>query len=193
MCFINKVEARGIMCERKGQVINWAVFCDWKIKEQLRRIQLLEVGKGDKVGGHLGEETKFDKEAMVIELPSQAFRTKNVSHHGSSNMVDLEVLRKWQDALLASKKVCIWLHICMFYLLKTKDDCRIKLLFISHQHSNCNQLFQNAMATLQGHQHEVDAEGLALEELKKPLKFDKSQEINDAFMALQTLQRKWDS
>ncbi len=67
---MNKAEARGIVCERKGQVIDWAVFCEWTIKEQLQRIQLFEVGKGDKVSGHLGKERKFDEEAMVTELPS---------------------------------------------------------------------------------------------------------------------------
>jgi hypothetical protein len=36
----------------------------------LQRIQLFEVGKGDKVSGHLGKERKFDEEAMVTELPS---------------------------------------------------------------------------------------------------------------------------
>jgi hypothetical protein len=81
----------------------------------------------------LGEETKFDKEAMVMELPSQAPMIKNVSCHGNNNMVDLEVLCKWQDALLASEKEFIWLNVHMFYLLKTKDDYIIELLFISRQ------------------------------------------------------------
>jgi hypothetical protein len=68
MHLINKAEARGIMCEKKGQAINWAVFCEWTIKKQLRKIQLFEVGKRDKVGGHLGEETKFDEKTMVTKL-----------------------------------------------------------------------------------------------------------------------------
>lgn len=49
------------MCEKKGQVVNWAIFCEWTIKEKQRRIRLLEAGKGDKVGGHLGEETKSNE------------------------------------------------------------------------------------------------------------------------------------
>jgi 5-methylcytosine-specific restriction endonuclease McrBC regulatory subunit McrC len=85
---------------------------------------------------------------MAIELLSQAPKTNNVSHIGSNNMVDLEVLRKWQDALLASKKECIWLIAHMFYLLKTKNDCKIELSLINCQQLNHNQLFQNAMVTL---------------------------------------------
>ncbi len=51
-------------------------------------------------------------------------------------MVDLEVMCKWQDALLGPQ--CIWLNTDMFYLLKTKDDCRTELLFISCQQSDRN-------------------------------------------------------
>ncbi len=31
---INKAEARGIMCDKKEQAFNWAIFCEWTIKEQ---------------------------------------------------------------------------------------------------------------------------------------------------------------
>jgi hypothetical protein len=48
-------------------------------------------------------------------------------------MVDLDVLCKWQDAVLASKKECIRVNAHMLYLLKTKDYCRTKLLLISCQ------------------------------------------------------------
>jgi len=95
------------MCENKGQVVNWAIFYEWTTKEQLWRIQLLEACKGDKVGGHLSKEIKFNEKAMVIKLLSQAPRIENVSRNGNNNMVGLEVFRKWQDALLASKKECI--------------------------------------------------------------------------------------
>jgi hypothetical protein len=35
---INKVEARG-----KGHKINWVIFVEWMVHDQLRRLQCLEV------------------------------------------------------------------------------------------------------------------------------------------------------
>lgn len=93
---------------------------------------------------------------MVIELLSRSPKIENVSRSGSNNMVDLEVLRKWQDALLALEKECIRLDVRMSYLLKTKNDCKAELLLINCQQLNRNRLFQNALVTLQGHQLEVD-------------------------------------
>jgi hypothetical protein len=40
---------------------------------------------------------------MVMEVSSQAPKN-NVSCHKNNNMVDFEVLHKWQDAYLAFKK-----------------------------------------------------------------------------------------
>jgi hypothetical protein len=38
---INKSKARKIVCEQKGWLVNWVVFGEWTIKEQLKRINLL--------------------------------------------------------------------------------------------------------------------------------------------------------
>jgi hypothetical protein len=70
---------------------------------------------------------------MVMELLSQASGIRNVSCHGSNNMVNLEVLWKWQDAFLALEKECIRLNAHMSYLLKTKNDYKTKLLLINRQ------------------------------------------------------------
>jgi hypothetical protein len=40
---INKVEARGFVCEKKGHKINGVIFVEWMVHDQLRRLQCLEV------------------------------------------------------------------------------------------------------------------------------------------------------
>jgi hypothetical protein len=40
---INKVEVRGFVCENKGHKINWVIFVEWMVHDQLRRLKCLEV------------------------------------------------------------------------------------------------------------------------------------------------------
>ncbi len=39
---INKVEIRRIVCERNGQEVNWAMFAEWTIRHQLRRLNHIQ-------------------------------------------------------------------------------------------------------------------------------------------------------
>ncbi len=43
MLMINKAEAKGIVCQKKGQDVNQCVFIKWTIRDQLQRLQSLEV------------------------------------------------------------------------------------------------------------------------------------------------------
>jgi hypothetical protein len=39
---INKVEIQRIVCERNGQEVNWAMFVEWTIRDQLRRLNHIQ-------------------------------------------------------------------------------------------------------------------------------------------------------
>jgi hypothetical protein len=42
---INKALTQDIVCERKNHPINWAMFVEWTIKDQSRRMNLFKVGQ----------------------------------------------------------------------------------------------------------------------------------------------------
>ncbi len=90
-CIINKTEAQGIICEQRGWPVNWAMFGEWTIKDQLRRTT---ISKGRQVDqkvedfiqakgvfqteGLEEEKTKFSKDtmAMPVYVASQVPKNK---------------------------------------------------------------------------------------------------------------------
>jgi hypothetical protein len=62
---INKVEARGFVCVKKGHKSNWVIFVGWMVHDQLRRLQCLEVVKVTRCGKLLRQKN------MKVEASSK--------------------------------------------------------------------------------------------------------------------------
>ncbi len=177
------------MYERKGKDVNWVVFIQWTIKEQLWRIQLLKTSQFNKIVGEGIEESKSNEEPMLTKFPLKMSK-RIASWCGSNNMVNLQTLCEWQNVLLALEKECFQLEAHLSYLLTTKNDCKIELSLVNRQQVDHNGLFQDATTKLQVFQCEVDAQNLGLENLKKPLATDRSFEIGATLVVLKALQQK---
>jgi len=67
MWIINKALAQGIVCERKNHHVDWVVFVEWTIKDQLQRINLFEIGQARTEKGGVEEK---DVELKDNAMPS---------------------------------------------------------------------------------------------------------------------------
>ncbi len=91
---INKVEAKGIVCKKKGQEVNWVVFVEWTIRDQLWRLSSLEVGQGVvEVGRAIIERQEGDTKEEPTQLEQKSHI--HVSKRGSHPCSSIENLIKW--------------------------------------------------------------------------------------------------
>jgi hypothetical protein len=65
---INKEKAKGFVCEKKGQEVNWVVFVEWMIRDQLQRIKAFQMTmEGVEVGGVGDAEKEQPKEEAMLK------------------------------------------------------------------------------------------------------------------------------
>jgi hypothetical protein len=84
---INKMKARGFVCQKKGKDANWVVFVEWTIWDQLWKIQCLEairLGKSVCIHGILSDNDngflKIEDKEMGTKINTMLFPS-NHGHH----------------------------------------------------------------------------------------------------------------
>ncbi len=114
---INKVKACGIICDRKGKHVNWCIFVEWTIRDQLQRLHALEADQS-KPSSSLDlsatsfldvlENPKGKLEDQKDDFPRGIMPKPNFKCgiQGCMTKMQVQSIEEWEDHIFFIEKRC---------------------------------------------------------------------------------------